>query len=170
MSESEQDQGQVAELDTNGTSLEARMRVRREEVEQLVSEKFPLPHFESVAAVELRYVGWEQQRAIYDRYKRMPTALRELYTACDSILTATVGFFELNGAGDEQGTPVEHSWNTLAAGVCPDLRDDATPRQALIALITPEQVPTLYNEWQEWMKGEQAGVDGEVSRDFRATR
>lgn len=153
-------------------SLEARMRVRREEIESLVSEKFPLPRFESMCAVELRVIGYEGQRALFERNKRQRNAaLKELYTACDAILAATVGFYELRSSDDEEGIPKDYSWNSLAELVlADDLRDDATPRQALLALLGAEAIPLLWNDWQEWMGGQRMDMDRELERDFPATK
>jgi len=150
-------------------SLESRMRARRDEVENLVSAKFPLPRYESIIAVELRYLGYERQRQMYEINKRQTMTMRELYTACDQILAATLGFFELRGADDEDGTAVPYDWTSLAQGVLGSDADELTPRQAMIALISAEQVPTLYADWQAWMRGEQSDVDREVGRDFQAT-
>ncbi len=159
------------EVDGSGGSLEARMRARREEVEALVSEKFPLPRYETIIAVELRFQGYERQRLMFERNKRQRSvALKELYTACDQILAATLGFYELAGAEDEEGTHTDHSWYSLAKGVLGDkFRDDATPRQAMLALIGAEQVPTLWNDWQEWMSGQRMDVDREMETDFQKT-
>lgn len=153
-------------------SLQARMRVRRDEIENLVSEKFPLPRFESMCAVELRVLGYEGQRALFERNKRQRSpALRELYTACDAIQAATVQFYELRDAGDETGVPKDYSWNELASLVLgEDLRDDATPRQAMIALLGAEGIPTLWNDWQEWMGGQRMDVERELARDFPTTK
>jgi hypothetical protein len=168
--ESEQETREF-DLDGGG-SLEARMRARREEVESLVSEKFPLPRYETMVAVELRFQGYERQRAMFERNKRQRTvALKELYTACDQILGATQAFYELAGADDEEGKRTEHSWYSLAQGVLGDkFNDESTPRQAMLALIGAEQVPTLWNDWQEWMSGQRMDVDREVERDFRTTK
>ena len=165
-------QGEVLEPEANGTSLEARMRARRNEVEGLTSQKFPLPRYEEVASVELRYLGFERQRNLYERSKRQRSiAIRELYTAADQLLAATVGFYEMHGAEDDEGTSVDYTWVTLARAVLGDqLRDDATPRQALLALISPEGVPALWNDWQEWMGGQRPDVDREVASDFPTTR
>jgi len=160
------------EVEEFSQSLQERMRKRRDEIEGLVSEKFPLPRYESVCAVELRYLGYEGQRAMFERNKRQRnTAIKELYTACDSILAATVGFYELRDGDDDEGIPKDYSWNSLAELVLgDDLRDDATPRQAMIALLGAESVPILWNDWQEWMGGQRMDLDRELGRDFQATK
>ena len=107
---------------------------------------------------------------MYEKNKRQVMSMRELYTACDQILDATLGFYELKGPEDTEGTKLSYDWLSLAHGVLKDdLRDDATERQALIALVSPEMIPQLYSDWMEWMRGEQTTVDGEVARDFQAT-
>jgi len=169
---SEETQVESVEIEANGSgSLESRMRARRDEVEALVSEKFPLPRYEQMVAVELRFQGYERQRSMFERNKRQRSvALKELYTACDQILAATLGFYELASADDTEGRRTEHSWYSLAQGVLGEkFNDESTPRQAMLALIGAEQVPTLWNDWQEWMSGQRMDVDREVETDFQKT-
>lgn len=148
-------------------SLAARMRGRAQELERQVTETFDIPGWEDILAVELRLMPWATLRGIGQRNRKVKqAAIQELYTAADSIITATEQFYEVAG---EHKTPLEESWITLAKRTGRPLPEDLTQRQAVIALVGDTRVMVLYNEWSEWMQGERRDVDEEVMRDFRMT-
>jgi hypothetical protein len=146
-------------------SLAARMERRRQAVEQQNTEKFPVPGWDDVVAVELRPLGWKLMRQLGERNKRIrDEATRELYTVADQLIRATVGFYEVVG---EEMRPTNHTWQTLAAAGKGAEYD--TPRKALLALIQDSMVPELWQEWREWQKAIGREAEEEVSADFATT-
>jgi hypothetical protein len=157
-------------------SLADRMAARREQTERVTTEKFEVPRFEGVLSVELRLIGWKKLRSYGQRHSRMrDSALQELYVAADQLLAATVGFYEdeeVEGIVNHRKAPGK-SWvsllNEMQTARKEPVSDEITPRQALIALVGDTNVMFLWEQWQEWMKGERPDVDKEVQRDFQTT-
>jgi hypothetical protein len=146
-------------------SLAARMERRRQSIEETQSEKFPIPGWDDIAAVELRPLGWRLMRQIGEKHRRIrDEATRELYTVCDQLIRATEGFYEVVG---EEMRETNHTWQTLAAAATGTEHD--TPRKALLALIRDSLVPELWQEWRDWQKAIGRDTEEEVSADFAAT-
>jgi hypothetical protein len=144
------------------TSLEARMAARGEELDDLRIEIFEVPRWEQMLAVELRMLSWKRLRKVVEKHRRQTVDLRDLYTAADQILLATVGFYEVN---DGNRTPAPNmSWTKAYQAW--KRTSDVTPRQALLGLVGDVQTIVLWNDWQEWMKGSRPDVDRELQEDF----
>lgn len=158
------------EMDTEptGGSLAARMKRRGKELENQRTEVFEIPGWEEILAVELRMLGYEESRKIGRRLSKIRNeSLQELYSYVDQIVAATEGFYEVDG---DRRTPVDKTWMDLArAGAPHKLPEDLTPRMAVISLVGDRRVAYLFNDWEEWMRGERPEVDEEVVRDFRTT-
>lgn len=150
------------------SSLAQRMQSRSQELERQVTEVFDIPGWEDILSVELRLMGWQVLRGIGQRNRKVKqVALQELYTAIDSIITATSQFYEVQG--ERRVTLEGDTWISLARRTGKKLPDELTQRQAVLALVGDTRVMVLYNEWQEWMQGERREVDEEVMRDFETT-
>lgn len=147
--------------------LAERMRRRAQELANQHSEVFPVPGYASMLAVELRALSLEATSRISQRHDRVrDPATQTLYIAADIILSATEGFFQVDRDGVQ--TPVDHTWSTLAASV-KQTAADASPRQALIALLGGIHVGMLAREWDAWMAAERDESDEELVRDFGRT-
>jgi hypothetical protein len=152
---------------TPSSSLDGRMKARTEELESRTSEFFQVPGFEDIIAVELRLLGFEAQRKIARRNERIrDTTVQELYTACDCILRATEGLYEVDG---DTRTPIRDTWIDLARRAGKTLPNDVTDRQALLALVGSFRVVGLWQEWSQWVSGRRPEVEEEVMRDFEVT-
>lgn len=157
----------AAALDAS-SSLSSRMERRSSELASQKSDIFELPGWDDILEVELRLMGWEALRKIGIRNQKVKSVpMQELYTSVDQIVAGTERFFELDEAGNRK--PIRDTWVSLARRTGKNLPQDLTPRQAVIALVGDTRVMTLYNAWQEWMKGERQEVDEEVVRDFERT-
>lgn len=159
------------------SSLEARMARRRDEVESNVTEKFPLPgKFSDIIAVELRMLEWKTLQAIANKHRKMrEESTRLLYVACDQLIRATEGFYEMV-ADDEAEDGVRYrpiageTYERCARRGVADLPEDLTARQALLALVRPDSLVMIWwQEWQEWMRDRRPETDEEVMRDFSTT-
>jgi hypothetical protein len=149
-------------------SLAGRIKARREELESETTRVFPLPAYEDVLGVELRMLSWERLRHIASMHEReRNAALRELYTAADSVLYASE---QMHGIDPNGGTaPITLGWLDVAREAGHKLPEDATLRQAMLALIRDVGVVRLYADWQAWLSGERQRTDEGVVRDFGTT-
>lgn len=165
---------------TVGSSLEARMSRRREEIEQSVAEVFPVPGWEDIFAVRLRKVSGKRLNKLAERHKQVRDKyLQTLYIAADQIVAGTTGFYDLADFDGEVPDPDQPtlegaSWERLARGCNPTLNEDLTARQAVISLVmgdeADQRLAALVREWVEWMENGRAPVDRQLARDFRTTR
>jgi hypothetical protein len=161
----------VGEGQENGhdSSLRARMQRRAEELAAERTQKWPIPRFGEFLEVELRPLSWDLIRKIADHHARVKSsAQRELLTATDHLLRATVGFFDVSG--DEEKPLPDETWQGLAVYAFPDLPQDGGPRMAMIRMCEAKQVMWLWNEWMEWQKEEQPEIDKALFEDFEKTR
>lgn len=164
--------GEVDEIDPEAVeasnSLSARMERRSQELASQVSEIFEIPGWDEILEVELRLMGWEALRKIGIRNQKVKgVPMQELYTSVDQIVAGTEKFYELDDEGNRK--PIKDTWTSLARRTGKNLPQDLTPRQAVLALVGDTRVMTLYNAWQEWMKGERSQADEELVRDFERT-
>jgi hypothetical protein len=150
-------------------SLQARMEAHAEHLRKDVTEQFPVPGWESMLMVELKRLGYKRIRALQKRNDRVrDAATRELYSMCDQIITATVGFHEVLENGETQELP-DDTWITLAQNV-PGCPDEITPRQAILFLTGDDKrVHFLAAEWGEWSRAGEADETEEVRADFVST-
>lgn len=156
---------------TAGGSLLQRMKAQQERMQSQRTDKFPVPNWGNLIHVELRALGWDAMQKTIDRHARIrDTGTRVVYVAADQLLTATVRFWEV----DDNGEPTIESdatWTSLAHGVVPNFPEDGTPRQAMLALITPSsRVVYLWNDWSDWTGAEKQEIDEELAEDFETTR
>jgi hypothetical protein len=153
-------------------SLRDRMRARAAEMELSRTERFDVPGYSGVVEVEMRTLGWDTVRKINDRHQRIrEPGVRDLHIAGDIILEATVGFWEVDDSGNR--AKVETNWLELAQAALPHLRENATPRQALMALTKADRTTRLidlWNEWGEWNSAERTSIGEELADDFEKTR
>lgn len=154
----------------SGDSLEARMARQRDVLEGARTERFPIPGYESVVEVELRMLGYRRSRKIGEKHERVrDTAVRDLYIAADSLLEATVAFYEVHG-DEPDDTPTDGiTWVKLARAAVSSLPENATPRQAILALLGDERLPYLADDWAKWMRSERGEVDEEQAAGFTTT-
>jgi hypothetical protein len=152
----------------SGPSLQARMEAHAEELRKDVSEKFPIPGWESMLMVELRRIGFKRIRVLQKRNERIrDPSIRELYSMCDQILAATVGFHEILENGDTKEIPDD--WVSLAQNL-PDCPDEITPRQAILFLTGDDKrIHFLAAEWGGWSRAGDSDEAEEVRADFVPT-
>lgn len=161
---------EVAVPEPVGESLEARMARRRTALESATTERFAIPGYESVVEVELRMLDYRHTRRIGKRHERVrQEEVRELYIAADSIIDATVAFFEVHGM-EAEDEPTNVSWVSLARSAVPSLDANTTPRQAILALLDGQRLAHLADDWSKWMRSERGDVDDEQAEVFRRTR
>jgi hypothetical protein len=153
-------------------SLRDRMRVRAQDMDASRTERFPVPGWAHVLEVEFSTLGWGSVRRVTERHVRLrDPATRELYTAADTLLAATVGFWEVDDSGNR--APVETSWVNLVRGVNERFPENGTPRQALLALLLADRttrVMDLWGDWNDWNNAERTTVGEELGEDFEMTR
>lgn len=157
-------------------SLRSRMRARTQELEQQRTEIFPVPGYAELLAVELMPLGWERMQKIRERIAEMrdpsiTPAMKQLYVAADELIAATVKFYEINDDGGRR--EIDDTWKSLAEAGIENFPQDASARQAVLALINKPSAPLLmpfYHQWGEWMTSERVSITDEVGRDFETTR
>jgi hypothetical protein len=148
-------------------SLEARVAERRKKLESQTTAMFEVPGYEDLFQVELQMIGWKRLRSIAAGHERVrDDAQRELRTAADHLLAATVGF---HAVVDDEGTtePAEDaSWRKIASAADPSI-DGSVPTRALLTRFLGES-PTifLWTEWQEWMKTGASKLERDLEKDF----
>jgi hypothetical protein len=158
----------LTELTTppTGGSLSSRMKKRAEQRDSQQTEKFPLPGWDDMLAVELRSLGYTTIRKVISRNERVRNeAQRELYSIADQLLLATVGLYEIV---DDEFVALSDDWVMLAKRL-PDCPDSVTPRQAILFLIGEERIAFLAEEYGRWARSVRGDLDEEVSRDFPTT-
>jgi hypothetical protein len=153
----------------SGPSLRSRMEAHAEELRKDVTEKFLIPGWESMLLVELKRLGYKRIRALQKRNERIrDPGTRELYSMCDQIVDATVGFHEVLPNGAARELP-DDTWVTLARNV-PNCPDEITPRQAILFLTGDDKrVHFLASEWGEWSRAGDTDEAEEVRADFVST-
>jgi hypothetical protein len=151
-----------------GASLGDRMAARARELDDQATERIPLPGYVDMLELELRSLGWDTVRRVTSRHeRRRDPAIRDLYTAADMLLAATVAFHEVGGV------PLQSGWVDLARNVRPNLPEDVTPRQAVLSLLRADRttaVIDLWNEWSEWNNAARVTLGEELDEDFTTTR
>jgi hypothetical protein len=175
MSEQPTEQLEAVSADSNGSaplgSLHERMRSRYEQRQGERTEKFPVPGYSEYLYVELRSLGWEAIRKVTKRHERLrDEATKELYSAADQLVAATVQFWEVDKDGDPT-ISLEDTWTSLARATIPHFPQDGSARTALLSLIgESNRVIFLWSNWGEWSDSEKADVEEKVAEDFRTTR
>ena len=151
-------------------SLAQRMQKRRKEREARTTAAFEVPGFEDIFKVELQVLGFTQISDIAMSHQRQRNdSLRNLYTAADMVLAATVGFWGVVGEDGELEAIEDADWVSLARLQYPELEAAARPRVALIRLLEGRGVVELANEWDEWNTRGNASVDQELRQDLSVT-
>lgn len=146
------------------SSLSDRMVAAAEQAEKQTTEKFDLPRFWGVLAVELRSLGYRTIRKIQQRNEKVRDPItRELYNMADQLVMATEGFYEVNG---ESYKEKDDTWVTLAKRM-PNSPDSLDPRKAILFLLEGDRhIHFLFGEWVEWSSSVRPGIDEEVAQDF----
>lgn len=149
-----------------GESLSSRMAQRQESLSRQQTEKFPIPGWEDMLAVELRTVSTKAKQAVASRSAKIRNQNeRNLYAAIDVIITATVAFWRVTDDGYE---PLEDDWVGLAQRL-PHPPDDLTPRRAFLFLLPDHRLDTFFYEYHQWSESVGGDIDQEVLRDFKKT-
>lgn len=163
---SEQDYPQAPAKPVAG-SLEARVAERRKQLEQRTTELFDVPGFEDVFQVELQMVGWKRLRQIAAQHERVhEESQKELRTAADQLLAATVGFHAIVDEDGNTQSAEGVSWKGLAQAYDSKLDETTRGRVALLRLLGETQTVFLWNDWQTWMKTGSGKVERELEKDF----
>lgn len=150
-------------------SLSSRMQARAQELQSQRTTIIEIPGYEGILAAEYRMLSWETVRKIAQRHRKQPEALRELYAACDTLITACEQMYEVLPDGTR--TPIDERWTQLARRAGKTLPEDASPRVALITLFDVDtRIIAHYQEWMNWQQGESSDVDMEIAADFATTR
>lgn len=162
-------------LEAPGGSLADRMKARRASLEKQKTEVFEVPGYEGIFAVEYRMLGWSRIRQITRGHAQVKDpGQRELNSAVDTLLVATVQLLEVTATGHK---PVSGGWLDLARALqdpsdpeAVKLPNNPTPQHALLAIFGVEaRVMTHYGEYESWLNGQRQRVDEDVVRDFERT-
>lgn len=155
---------------TQPGSLADRMRARREHVEAQHTKTIDIPGYEGVLAAEYRILSWATINKIAARHDHLrDESLQMLYAAADTLITACEEIHEVRADGSLRATG--ERWVALAAAAGAKLPDDATPRQALLALFVHDtRVIEHYRDYSQWVRGHSPQIDEDVVRDFAETR
>jgi hypothetical protein len=158
--------GGYREVPTGG-SLGARMAQRAEQLEQISTEWFPIPGWESLLEVELRALGYATIRKVISRLDKVrDVGTHDMYAMADQIAVATVGFREV--LEDGKTRPIDDDWVRLAQRL-PEAPKDLTTRRAILFLVGDTRIHFLVQDWGEWAKSIRLDTDQEVARDFAKT-
>lgn len=159
-------QPQASAVDAANGSLSSRMARRQEALSQQQTEKFPLPGWEDMLAVELRTVSTKAKQAVASRNSKIRNENeRQLFAAIDVIITATVAFWRVTPDGYE---PLDDDWVSLAQRL-PHPPDGLTPRRAFLFLLPDHRLDTFFYEYHQWSESVGGDIDQEVVRDFEKT-
>jgi hypothetical protein len=159
-------------------SLEARLRRRGAQLANQATERFAIPGYEDVLAVELRAMEYETQRQIIQQHEKIGRTNPghfEVLVAADTIIRATEGFYAVPVDEDQEmeRLPEGTTWLSLARMVGRKLPEDCTVRQALFAMLGPHaatmRVAALHREWTQWLSGARRQQEETVVRDFETT-
>jgi hypothetical protein len=155
---------------TQPGSLADRMRARRDLVEAQHTKTLDIPGYEGVLAAEYRMLSWATIRKIAARHDGLrDPAMQEVYAAADTLIRACEEIHEVRGDGQLRATG--ERWKALAQAAGAKLPDDATDRQALIALFVHDtRVMEHYRDYEQWIRGRTGEVEDDVVRDFGETR
>jgi hypothetical protein len=144
-------------------SLKARMEARAEALQQEQTEKFEIPGYEGLVAVELRRLPFRTIKRIQQtNMKVKDEATRDLYNIADQIARATVSFHEVKGDDFEE---IELDWVGMAH-LLPHSDGIDTPRKAILFLIPETRIHFFAGQFTTWAGAGQPEEDEEVRRDF----
>jgi hypothetical protein len=158
------------------TSLSARMAARQEQLAKETTEKFDVPGWEGVLAVELRRVGYKRTKKIQSRNDRIrDEGDRDLANIADIIGWATVALYEVKGSDPQTGEAVyeqlDDTWIDLARRLedAPDMDGDTGLRRAILFICGGDKrLHFLAQQFGEWEKSGGADTREEM-RDFSTT-
>ena len=165
------DEDQITEqMDANGAgSLAARARTRRDHLLERKTTTIEVPGYDGILSVEYRAITYSEGRRIAGRHERQSDdAIRELYIACDQLMTASVNAYELSDEAEPRS--LNTGWGVpLAQMLGIEVFDTMTPRQAMIACFARDVFITRHwAEYTEWLSGAQIEADEEQRQDFGA--
>lgn len=157
-------------------SLEARVALRRQTLEERYTEQFDVPGFEDLFRVELAPLSFKQLSKIAEKHQRvMNDEQRNLRTGADQLIAATRGFYAI--VNDEGDVEVDESasWQSLYIGylkaigtpITDQVRMNTSPRAALIGLLGPTATMILAGQFFQWATSGKAAaeVESELARD-----
>jgi hypothetical protein len=159
----------VKGVDTNGAgSLAARASARREALLSAHSTIMEVPGYEGILAVEYRAMDYAEGRKIGAKHERQrDEATRELYTAADQLIAASINSFDLT---EGQPRELNLSWGLALAKMLGVDAEGMTARQATMACFARDTLLTRHwAEYIEWLSSAETDVDEEQAADFRST-
>jgi len=158
------------EIEASNGSLASRAAGRRQEISERKAVVLEVPGYEGVLAVEYRALTYSEGRKIAARHQRQSDdAVRELYTAVDQLIRASVNSYELLEDGSKRELGV--GWGRdLAMMLGVEIYDQTTARQAVLASFANDVLMTRhYIDYSEWLQNVQEEIDEEQRVDFPRT-
>jgi hypothetical protein len=160
-------------VQSDDLSLSARMEKRADALQIDSSEKFEIPGYEGLLAVELRRLGYRTVKQIQKANARVKDeAMRDIYNIADQIARATIGLFQIMGTdadGDTIYKELNDSWIDLAHRLPNSERIDTTRKAILFLTGGDQRIHFFANEWGAWQQSGKQDEDQEVRRDFTTT-
>lgn len=151
-------------------SLAERAKAAREEASKHRTIVIDVSTYEGVLAMEYRLISWQKVAQIRKLHERQrDEGIKELYIACDQLLTACEQAHEVQPDGTLR--PLGVGWG---AQLCQMLgiegSAELTPRQAMIKIFEIDsRIIGHWAEYLQWQQGEIKEVDREVGSDFTKT-
>lgn len=152
-------------------SLEERIALRRQRLEQRDTEVFDVPGMEGIVLVEMRVLGGKRQFAAIAATERIHDDYRKVVqTASDLILAATVAFHKVLDDGDT-ALAEGLTWKKIAQAVDPTLEDATLARKgggrvALARALGESSIMELMADWREWTRTRGSKIARELEADF----
>jgi len=156
-------------MESNGAgSLQARAQARREVLLDRQTTRLEVPGYEGILEVEYRAMTYAEGRKINARHERQrDEATREIYTAADQLIAASVNAYEITPEGAKE---LNVGWGPALAKMLGIDVEGLTVRQAVLACFTRDTFLTRHwAEYVEWLSSAEADVDEEQAADFSPT-
>lgn len=148
-------------------SLAGRMEQRAQELAMERTEWFTIPGWDDIFEVQLRSLGFRTIKKAVTRNRSVREEdTRDLYSMCDNLIMATVGFRRIDESEPEELPGV--SWKTLA-GYLPNAPANLSQRQGLLLMLGETRIMFLLEEYTVWSRDTRAEIDKEAAEDFGST-
>jgi hypothetical protein len=126
--------------------------------------------YEGILAVEYRGLDWSEARKLANRNERVGEDIRELYSAADQMITASVNAYDV---GVEPKRELGFGWGIeLAKHLGVERADELTARQAVLACFPGRyqfKLAQHANELGDWFLGNMTDTDSWQAQDFPVT-
>jgi hypothetical protein len=147
-------------------SLQDRLHQRRAELQSQESRDFDVPGYGGIIKARYHVLPWKQHRAIAARHeKERDVALREVYTAADTLINACDALIEVAADGTER--PLDYKWGVRAASELFGADGLDTARQGIIACFPQDGLLMAhFGEVMQWQQGATPEADRELEDEL----